>query len=274
MKFFQFLLLLLVTPAALCQSTHADASTSELISKAVANYSANKQQADAFTYDELWRNQDFEHGKLKADRSAQFESIFIDDLPYLRKVAENGKPLTGNAARQEQEKYEEAVKARQGMTLQQKQGEMQVNSLAFPIHLHLIPTLYTNQVVGTDTLNGRPAVHIDCVPLTGIVPKNEEESQALSVHLQIWIDVQDQIISRFDGELIRPMNGMLPGSAASATYAPVDGVWLPSHSNVRGELKPGKSIVSFDTDLTYSDFQKFSVDVRVFDGTSEIQASN
>jgi hypothetical protein len=255
----------LLAPAALGQAANPDSSPNALIQNALARYNANKHQAYAFTYIELWHNQNFSHGKLKTDESAKFESIFIEDLPYLRKIEENGKPLTAGAAREEEEKYEAAVKARRGMTLEQKQEEMQTRNLTFPIHLSLIPALYDNRIVGTENLNGRPSIHIDCVPRTGITPKNHDEAEALRVHVQIWIDVQDQIISRFDGKLIREVNGMMPGSEASASFVPIDGVWLPLHSVVCGRAKNGK-FLRLKTEISYSDFRRFRVDVHVLDG--------
>ena len=256
----------LLSPGAFAQSSHSDNPPNALIQKALEHFNANKKQAYAYTYIELWHNQNFnKHGKLKTDQSAKFESVFIEDLPYLRKIEENGKPLTGKAARQEEEKYEAAVKARKGMSLEQKQAEMRVENLTFPIHLNLLLKLYTCRTVDTESINGRMAIHIDCIPRTELKAKNEEESEALSVHVQIWIDVQDKMLSRFDGELIAPVNGMTSGSSASVSYLPIDGVWLPSHILVRGEMKRGKSIVGFKTDQTYSNFKKFRVDIRMLD---------
>lgn len=260
----------LLSPGAFAQSSHSDNSPNALIQKALEHFNANKKQSYAYTCIELWHNQNFnKRGKLKTDQSAKFESVFIEDLPYLRKIEENGKPLTGKAARREEEKYEAAVETRKGMSLEQKQAEMRVKNLTFPIHLNLLLKLYTYRTVGTESINGRTAIHISCIPRADVKAKNEEESEALSEQVQIWIDVQDKMLSRFDGELIAPVNGMTPGSEASVSFLPVDSVWLPSHILVRGEMKRGKSIVDFKTDLTYSNFKKFRVDIRMLDNDND-----
>jgi hypothetical protein len=272
---FSFCFIFLVTLSAPCQTAHPAESADALIREAVARYSANQKLAYAFTYNELWINKNFnDKGDPLSLESAEFESVFIDDLPYLRKIAEDGEPLTDGAARHEEKKYEEAVKARRGMTLEQKQAEMRVKNFTFPFKLNLLPTLYDNRIVGPDTVNGRAAVHIDCVPKTGVMPANKEQTEALSVHVQVWIDVQDGIFSRVDGAAILPVNGLLPGSTASIIYAPMNGVWLPLRVNIRGQLKSGKSTASFNTELAYSNFQKFSVDVRVMDGDTKAPANN
>ena len=260
---------LLLLPPAFGQSARPDSSPQTLINQALERFSANKKEAYAYTYIELWRNQNFsKHGRLKTDESAKFESVFIDDLPYLRKIEENGKPLTCNAARKEEEKYEAAVKERKGMTLEQKQTEMQVKNFSFPVELNLLPELYSSRVVGTEVLNGRPAIHIDCVPRTGIGAKNEKESDALRVHIQVWIDVEDNTFSRFDARLLASVNGLMPGSEASVSYTPINGVWLPLRTIVRGQAIDAKA-PCFRTEVSYSNFKKFRVDVRVLDRNNE-----
>jgi hypothetical protein len=266
MKYLLAAVFLLSSSAAFAQPTASDSSPDELIRTALDHFNANTRQAYAYTYIELWRNQNFDkRGRLKADESAKFESVFIDDMPYLRKIEEDSAPLTGRAARREEKKYEAAVRARKGMTLEQKQAEMRAKSFNFPFELGLVPKLYDNRIVGTEIVGGRPATHIDCVPRSRIVAKNERESNALHVHLQVWIDIQDQIFSRFDGELLAPVNGLMPGSAASLSFLPVNGIWLPWKSTFNGRTKLRKSIVSVKTNLTYSNFEKFRVDVRVLD---------
>lgn len=256
----------LFSSPAFAQAAASDSSPDPFIQTALEHFNANQKQTYAYTYLELWHNQNFDkRGRLKANESAKFESVFIDDMPYLRKIEEDGEPLTGRAARREEKKYEAAVRARKGMTLEQKQAEMRAKSFSFPFELGLLPTLYDNRIVGTEILDGRPAIHIDCTPRAGIDPKNEEESNALRVHLQVWIDVQDQIFSRLEGELLAPVNGLMPGSHASVSFLPLNGIWLPWQSTFNGRTKLRRSIVAVKTDLTYSNFQKFRVDVRVLD---------
>jgi hypothetical protein len=266
----------LFTSSALGQNAASDSSPDSLIQKALEYFNANQKQAYSYTYTELWHNQNFDkRGRLKTDESAKFESVFIDDLPYLRKIEQDGEPLTGRAARKEEKRYEAAVRARKGMTLKQKQAEMRAKNFNFPFELGLLPKLYDNRIVGTEILDGHPAIHIDCIPRAGIEAKNERESNALSVHVQVWIDVQEQTFSRFDGELLAPVNGLMPGSDASLSFLPLNGVWLPSQSIFHGRSKLGNSVVSVKTILTYSNFQKFRVDVRVLDNNKlEIPAKN
>jgi hypothetical protein len=273
MKYLLAAVFLLSSSAAFAQPAASDSSLDPLIPTALERFNANQKQAYAYTYLELWHNQNFDkRGRLKANESARFESVFIDDMPYLRKIEEDGEPLKGRAARREEKKYEVAVRARKGMTLEQKQAEMRAKSFSFPFELGLLPKLYDNRIVGTEILDGRPAVHFDCVPRAGIDAKNQEESNALRVHLQVWIDVQDQIFSRLDGQLLAPVNGLMPGSHASVSFLPVNGIWMPWQSTFNGRTKLRKSIVSVKTDLTYSNFQKFRVDVRVLDTRPEIPA--
>jgi hypothetical protein len=258
----------LFSSAGFAQTAASDGSPNALIQTALDHFNENQKQAYAYTYLELWHNQNFnKHGRLKANESAGFESVFINDMPYLRKIEEDGEPLRGRAARREERKYEAAVQARKGMTLEQKQAEMRAKSFSFPFELRLLPTLYDNRIVATEILDGRPSVHIDCVPRSEIDANNEEESNALRVHLQVWIDVEDQIFSRLDGELLAPVNGLMPGSHASVSFLRVNGIWLPWQSTFNGRTKLRKSIVGVRTDLTYSNFQKFRVDVRVLDSS-------
>lgn len=268
--------IILLASAASGQSANTHESPNALIQRALDRFDANKKLAYSYTYIELWHNQNFdEQGHLKTDQTAKFQSVFIEDMPYLRRIEADGAPLTGSAADREEHKYEAAVRERKGMTLQQKQAEMRARNFTFPFDLQLLPKFYNNRVIGTETIAGRPAIHLDCVPRAGAIAKNPAESKALRVHVQVWIDVADQIFSRYDGELLAPANGLMAGSTASVSFSPIDGVWLPSHALVQGRTRVRGAVVGVKTELTYSDFQKFRVDVRVLDGNlAEIPIDN
>jgi hypothetical protein len=266
---------LVLNPVSFGQSANSDRSLSALVETALARFNASRKQAYGYTFIELWHNQNFDQqGRITTDETAKFESVFIGNLPYLLKIEEDGRPLTGEAARVEAEKYAAAVKARKGMTLEQKQAEMRVKGLTIPVHLNLLPSTYNCRSIGMQTISDRPAVQIDCAPRSPIKPKSQKESEALQVHVQLWIDTQDRNISRYDGTLLAPLHGLIAGSHGSVCFRPIGGVWLPYDTVVRGQADSGNH-TRFMTEISYSNFQKFHVDVRVLDGNNaDIPAEN
>jgi hypothetical protein len=260
---------LFVVAALPAQITPAPASPGELIENAVEHQWTDENQTDQFTYLELWHNRNFDkHGGLLVDETAKFESVSLHGKPYLRMIEQNGKPLQDKDADDEGHNYDSAIAAGRGMSMQERVAAIAARNVGFHLHLEMLPVYFYSTVVGTEVVNGRPAVHLDCTPRNDMKPKEKEEAWGMQFHLQVWIDQRDHAFARVDAELLHKRDGMLPGTTATLTWAPVDGVWLPARTDMHGHAALKRNAITFDTEYTYSNYRKFRTDIRILNSPS------
>jgi len=262
---FAFLLseLLLAATSVLAQtSQHTDSS--RLLQNAIEHQWTDENHASRFTYSELWHNRNFgAGGKLLVDETAKFESIALNGKPYLRMIEQDGKPLHGDDANAENNSYDSAIAAGKGMDMQERIAAIASRNIGLHLHLDLLPKYFHSTIVGTEMMNGRPAVHLDCSPRSDVKPKGKEAAKGMQFHLQIWIDEDEQAFARVDAELLKDRDEMRSGTTARLTWTPVAGVWLPTRVDIRGQAKLGRGLVRFDTDYIYSEYKRFETDIRV-----------
>ena len=240
----------------------------QLIQHAVAQRWNDENQAGNFTYFETWHNQNYDSsGKVLVDESAKFESTVLNGKPYLHMTEQNGQPLKNLDATVEEQRYDSAIAAGSGMTMDQRVAALVTQKLGFHIHLDLLPDDFHCAVVGTDSLNGRSALHLDCMPLGGRKPKDPEKARGMLYHLQVWIDVEDQAFARVDAELLRKDRALLPGTLSSIRWQPVDGVWLPvtmeTHGRAVQRNAGRKRVISFATEYSFTNYRRFRTEVKV-----------
>lgn len=243
-------------------------SPEQLIQDAIEHRSSDKNQAGNFTYFETWHNQNFDSsGKVIIDASAKFESTVLNGKPYLHMTEQNGQPLRDLDQDVEAHRYDSAIASGAGMTMDQRIAGLVTQKLGFHIQLELLPDYFRCALVGTDVLNGRSAIHLDCAPLRRHKPKDPEKARGVLYHLNIWIDMQDHAFARVDAGLLRRDGDILPGTASTLAWQPIEGVWLPSTMEMHGKAVQregrGSRTISFATEYAFTNYRRFRTDVRV-----------
>ena len=255
-------LLLVVTSVPTQTSQHLDSR--QLLQSAVEHQWTDENHSSRFTYSELWHNRNFgERGELLVDETAKFESIALDGKPYLHMIEQDGKPLHGDDANAENSAYNSAIALGKGMDMQERISAIASRNIGLHLHLDLLPKYFHSTIVGTEMLNGRSAVHLDCTPRSDIKPKGKEAAKGMQFHLQVWIDEDEQAFARVDAELLKNRDEMRSGTRAELTWAPIDGVWLSTRVDIHGQAKFGRGFVTFDTDYIYSGYKRFGTDIRI-----------
>ena len=219
----------------------------------------------AFTYDIAYRNRNFTtQGDLLADYAAKYEVVFVEGLPFKRQTEENDKPLVGRTAADEEKRYEQTFAERRRMSIEEKRDYLRrQRNLDIPSFL---PELFSPTVEGEETIDGRAATVVECVPKPDARPADEEQKRAMRKQVNLWIDREDLIVSRIEATLLEDDASLREGSTATIDFSRIDGVWVPKRSEVRFVTKSGDEMVRGDTEETNSRFQRFRVDVRLLDG--------
>lgn len=254
------------------------ARLAELLARMKANMSRNGLLAQQYTSVELWHNVNFDKsGKKTLDESAKFENVFVEGLPYRKKVEENGKPLTGKAAEEEQKRYDKAVEERKKMSIEEKRRGLHL-SYTYSWPLCCLATLFDNRAVGHETIDGRDTIEVVSTPKPDARPANEGEKSALNWMETTWIDGLDAMPARIEVELLRDEGHFAKGMTNHSDYerlvglpatgtGPESAVWLQKSFVGRFRFKLLWIGATGETDQTWSDFKRFHVDMRLLEDT-------
>jgi hypothetical protein len=132
---------------------------------------ANGKLAEQYTSVMFWHNLNFDkNGKTTVDESAKYENVFVEGLPYSRKVEKNGKPLTGKDADWEQRRYDKAVDERKNMSLDEKRHSLHV-TFHGSLPLSYLTTLFDNRALRRETIDGRETLVVESTPRAGAHPR-------------------------------------------------------------------------------------------------------
>lgn len=285
-KRFAILLSLSLLPFSLLSAASAQASLPEgrdlnaLLERMEQHSKANGKLAEQYTSVMFWHNRNFDkNGKTTVDESAKYENVFVEGLPYSRKVEKNGKPLTGKDADWEQKRYDKAVEERKKMSLDEKRHSFHV-TFHFSLPLSYLTTLFDNRALRRETIDGRQALVVESTPRAGAKPQDKEARTALEWKQTTWIDLQDEMPVRFIAEKLNDENHELKGTIIQLDFLrlvdkpaeggrPEQSVWLEKESRMKFRFKMFFINADGITEQSWSDFKKFHVDIRLLPDTVE-----
>lgn len=272
----------------LCYAAAAHAQTagpstkalSDLLARMKSNMAANGILAQQYTSDEVWHNRNFDkNGKVSVDETAKYEHVFVEGLPYRRKVEANGKPLSGKEAEAEEKRYEQAVRERRGMSLEDKRRGLHL-TFHSSLPMGCLATLFENRVVRHETIAGRDTMVVESVPRFGAKPASEDEKSAIDWKETTWIDAQEAMPARIEAERLNDSGHMSKGMTIQMHFdrlvdipasngRPERAVWLQRGTISRFRFKVLWIGVSGTTEQTWSNFKKFHVDMRLLEDSMQ-----
>ncbi len=265
-------------PAVEHSAALSEADLPAFLARVQANFTSNGKIAQQYTSDELWRNRSFDkNGKPTVDHSAKYENVFVEGMPYRKKVEENGKALSGKEALAEEKRYNQAVRERRAMTIGQKRMSMHFTwNSSLP--MCCLATLFSNHIVGYDRIEGRDVVIIESMPRSDAKPSNDEETSALGWKQKSWIDLSDAIFARIEVESLADISHFVKGTTLRLDFdrigeTPMDGahpeqaVWLLRRTIGQVRFKLLWMGGSGTTEQTWSNYKKFHVDMHLLEDT-------
>ena len=223
-------------------------------------------------------------GQVKSSEVNTYDVLEIYGEQVERLIEKDDKPLSQKDAAKEDAKIQKIIDKRKNESdgdrkkREEREEKDREDSRKFVTE---VADAYNFKLVGSETVDGRPAWVIDGEPRPGYVPHMKEARFLPKFHGRVWIDKADLQLSKMDVECLDTISWGLflarfhKGSRIMLEQTRVnDEVWLPAHLTAKIDVRLGL-VKNFDVQLeqTFRDYKKFGSSTKVIAG-GEVKEHN
>jgi hypothetical protein len=213
-------------------------------------------------------------GGVKSEKIETWETVVLYGEPHHRMVERDGKPLSADDQRSEQQKLDKAVAKFERESPEQRQrreAEYEKRREKDREFLRDVPDLFDFKLLGAEKIDGHDVWVISADPRPGAQPKHGDAKPLLKVKGKVWIDKAEYQWVRLEAETTATISfglflaRLAPGAKLEFEQTRVnDEVWLPKHELVRGAARLGLvKKFSLEQEVTWNNYRKFQVDSKV-----------
>ncbi len=208
-----------------------------------------------------------DRGAVEERGESTFEVIPIEGARYYRMIPENGKPLSDEALKQEQER-ERKFRERIAETRRKKEKDNPKDEDDLAFNEELVGK-YRFELVGQEPVNGRPAILLTFAPKSKKLPARRSMDRVLNkLAGKIWLDQESYEISRAEAHLREKTKigwGIL-GSVKKVEFLLEqsrvdDEVWLPTRLDLYIDARLWFSSLHQRQKVQWGDFRKIGQQV-------------
>jgi len=255
----------------------------EIVRRGLEEDQRNFQLARNYTFERREELKVFDKkGGLKKHELKTYDVTILYEEPYARLIRKDDKPLPEKEAKKEADKLERFVSERkkEGEAEHEKrlakQEKERQEARAF---VQDIINAYEFRIVGEDQVDGHDTYVVDADPRKGFHPTQPHADILPKVRGKIWIDKKDYGWVKLQAETLDTISwGLFLVRIHKGTQMEFeqtrlnDEIWLPRrislNANARFALVANGT---FDYELTFSNYKKFTSDVRILPGATEVQ---
>jgi hypothetical protein len=197
-------------------------------------------------------------GRVVSEKTDVSRTTLVDGVPFERLVERNGHPLPSEEEKKENEKLAKLKRESPEQRAQRLRKEEDENASL----VREVPKAFDLQLVGEESINGRPAYVIQAKPHPGFQAEGKYGKMYAKVEGRIWIDKQDLAWVKVDGQVMQPVSmgfflvRLMRGSEIKMQQMRVDSFWMPERVEIRAAARIFfvKSIL-VERVLTYSEYK-------------------
>ncbi|HEY1744387.1 MAG TPA: hypothetical protein VGG18_14555 [Granulicella sp.] len=219
----------------------------ELLLEAERNEKTIEAQQKDYTYHVHQEDQELDgKGNIKKTTMVDAESLTIDGVRVDRIVARDGKPLTDNEKKKEDERInKEVAKDRERREKAEGKGEATNSRGDAEISASRVLELGTFSNPRREMLDGRPTIVVDYAGDPNAKTRNRAEGVIRDLVGTVWIDEADRTMVRGEGHFLNDFKiggGLVAdvkkGSNFSFRAQKVNGeAWLPVQLDGQGKIR-------------------------------------
>jgi hypothetical protein len=203
-------------------------------------------------------------GRLKSEDVEISRTILVNDVPFEQFVERNGQPPSASEEWRQNQALDKLRRETPDQRIERvRQQEEETASL-----VREVPKAFDFQLGGQEMINRRAAYALHATPHPGYQARGRYGKLLSKVDGKLWIDTQDFVWIKVDGQVIQPFSmglflvRLLRGSQITVEQTRLDdGMWMPIRVEVRAAAKILllKSL-EIERVLTYSDYRRAGAD--------------
>jgi hypothetical protein len=198
-------------------------------------------------------------GRVKSEEVEVSRTILVNGVPFEQLVERNGQPPSLEEERKQKEKLDKLKRETPEQLAERIRKQEEENTSL----VREVPKAFDFQLVGEETINGRPAYVIQATPHPDYQAQGKYGKMLSKVEGKFWIDKQELGWIKVDGQVIQSFSvglylaRVLRGSRITMEQTRIDDrFWMPARVEVRAAAKIFfvKSLM-IDRVLTYSEYR-------------------
>lgn len=223
------------------------------------------------------------HGALKKHEINTFDVTILYDEAYSRLIRKDDKPLTDKEEKKEAEKLDKFVAEHQSESAREREKRLEKlekerqEERAF---VRDIINAYDFRIAGEEQVRGHDAYVVEANPRKDFHPTQPHADVLAKLRGKIWIDKQDYGWVKVEAETLETISWGLfflrihKGTRMTFEQTRVnDEIWLPLRISVNARARLAIFVNdSFDWELSYSNYKKFTSNARILPGVNEVPA--
>ncbi|HVY93636.1 MAG TPA: hypothetical protein VHA14_12830 [Bryobacteraceae bacterium] len=203
---------------------------------------------------------------LEQHGSKTYQVLMIQGSPYQRLTAVNGKPLSPDDARKQEQKLRDEVASRCAESpsgRQKRIADYQADEGRDHAMIQELTKAFTFRITGQQRIDGHQTWVLSATPKPDYQAPSLETKALTGMEGKLWIDTGSFEWVRVEAHVVRPVSieGFIatvePGTVFQLLRAPIaKGVWAPAHFSERSKARIiGLIGHSTHDDETYTNYQ-------------------
>lgn len=242
-------------------------SATDIIRKSAAANAADWKAQVHFGYRERTETAKLDStGEIRSRQVKTYEVLMIEGSPYERLEAVNGKPLSGQQQRDEQQKLKHEIEVRQKESPEQRENRLSKfhkNRAEERLLMQQMVRAFKFKLDGEQQVNGVGCYVLDATPDPTYQPPVEKARVLAGMKGKLYIDKAGYHWVKVEADVISPVDfgffiaKVKPGTSFELVQAPVGNVWLPKQftQNVDASILGFYGMRNRERD-TYSDYHR------------------
>jgi len=231
-----------------------DVDLHDVAARAVRNYQKNQQASLKYEY--------IEDDDIKSKGIDRSRVIPLAGTPFERLIGKNGKPLSADAEKREEQRFEK-IQVQRNNELKGPHDNRVRKWKEETRFLEEAPEAFDFKLLPDVEVNGRPTYVIEAKPKPGFVPKQDRSKMFEKIEAKAWVDKEDLQIVKLEADTLDPVSiGWVLARIARGTHMELeqmrldDGIWVLKRLSIEGRAKvllvDNKQL---DETVVYSDYK-------------------
>jgi hypothetical protein len=288
------LFLVVSAPAVRCQAIQSAASAAPErpipdIPTLMRQVEANERRAEAIQKDYIYRedreiNRLDSSGGIKKEEESAYEIFWIDGVPVERLIRKDGKDLSPDELKKENDRIDKQVEKAKERRAKQDPNHIETDAEGHSgISAARILELGTFSNPRREYVDGRPTIVVHYLGDPNAKTNNRTEAAFKDLEGNVWVDEDSRMLQHVEGHFVNDFKiggGLVinihGGFHFEATNRRVNNeVWLPSTINANGFFRYLLFFsVNGEAHFRFSDYHKFKASSTILPGMSAVPPDN